>query len=96
MNAILFFIILMTLWSIVHKNIYTIELKGKRGWIIYLISGVIFSVMITLFQFYVFRNQYGSLKDNVESIVIMIICAFAVFIGYPIVRNKINAMSETK
>ena len=96
MDGILFFIVLMIIWRLVHKCIYTQELKGKRGWIIYIISGVIFSMMITLLQFYAFREQYGSLKDNVESIIIMSVCAFAVFIGYPIVRNKINAMSETK
>jgi len=86
----------MIIWNIAFNYIYKHELKNSRSWIRYILFSLIVSVIVSLLQFYIFADQYGKMKDNGMNMLIASICNLSVFIGYPIVRNKVNAMSESK
>ncbi|MFP7201415.1 hypothetical protein SFC08_10625 [Lysinibacillus halotolerans] len=91
MKIILFVIILVIILNKAHGFIY---IKGlKNNWIKYLLFSFIASVILTGLQFYVF-DHWGNIKENMVSALIMSICHFAIFILYPIVRDKVNALSE--
>lgn len=91
MKIMIFVIILVMVLKKTHDYIY---IKGvKNNWIRYIFFSFIVSGIITGLQFYVF-NHWGNLKDNMVSALIMFVCTFIVWIFYPIVREKVNALSE--
>lgn len=91
MKTILFIVIVIIILKKAHSYIYIQTLKNN--WKRYILFSLISSIVLTASQFYV-SERWLDLKENLISAFIMVVCTFAVFILFPIFREKVNNLSK--